>query len=220
MKHTYILNKKKIQFFLIAVLFTFTPRIYAGPGDSLPHRYLSIGIKTSKDLVTEFTNPVTPSLIMSLDLHKNIRADFQFGRYASTQDVHIVSWSTVTGNTLVTTHTPESKNSVISVGLFGMHRVEKTRFYGGYRYNIIKSFSEYVHSTGSSSSIYNRKTSGKAHTILIGGEYFLASRFSLGAEVGYHIAKYSNTDSRPGEFNTNQSNRYTDASVIFRFYPF
>lgn len=190
---------------------------------TMKHRYVGLGIRASGLQVSDLlSNPVPPyRLILNIDPIKYIRIECQYGFYSSKFDQKV---TTSTGGTI--TLVPTQKSTFISGGIMGLYPIGNARFNFGVRYALNKYSDDDVYSTSSWSNPSNPflvTNTGKRTLIsgVIGGEYFFAKFFSVGAEFSFGTIKDVYTMaavyvSPP----TTSKTTMTDGSLIFRFYPF
>ena len=198
------------------------PRSNSSDSLTMKHRYLGFGIRASGLQVSDLlSNPVPPyRLILNIDPHKFIRIEGQYGFYSSKSDQKV---TTPTGGTI--TLVPTQKSSFISGGIMGLYPVGHAKFSIGVRY-AINNYSDddvyYPSSWPSPSSPYLVTNTGKRTLIsgVIGGEYFFAKFFSVGAEFSFGNIKDVYTPA-PVYLSPAMTNKttMTDGSLIFRFYP-
>lgn len=188
--------------------------------DTTKFKHLSIGIRTGKDLYSELKDPVPAKLIISVDPIKYFRVDFQYGLYKEKRD-YLATGYTSSGS-YTTTLQPEFKATSMAFGGFGMYNFDKTRIYLGYRFGRTKISEDVVYNmstfTGNTPTIGTNNSIINIHSMIIGGEYFLAKRFSLGAEFGFNRSKETFTSYQPGSMPMLNTGSYSDGSLILRFY--
>ncbi|MGZ4089730.1 MAG: hypothetical protein ACXVNO_03365 [Bacteroidia bacterium] len=224
MKNTATNKKQRTgQLMLCLILLTllFPAILNAGTGDTLKHKYVSIGIRTTREFVTQVNDPISARFMVAVDPIKYCRVDFQYGRVKSGNDYVYTGYNSVTGNTYTTTYHPTYKAHAITFGAFGMLPLGKSRIYAGYRFETSTYDQEDLGTSGSGPGnpvIFTTTGKGKTHSAVFGGEHFFGNHFSLGAEIAYNISKTNMTSNRPQTPATMSDLTYTDASVIFRFY--
>jgi hypothetical protein len=172
------------------------------------HRYIGVGVRAPGIQVSDFDYKVYPGSRIILDVNSNqyFRIEGQWGMYSKTEE------SSESDNTDL--HT---KASYIGLGLMGMYPKGRARFIGGFRYGISDYSYEELHLSSTAEVV---KNSGKIKVLsfLIGGEYFLAKFFSLGAEFSVSSAK--DEFSPASSSSSMQKSTITEGNLIFRFYPF
>jgi hypothetical protein len=207
------------QFTLAMALLTTSATLIAqedNSGDDKPFR-MGIGIRGNTVSQNEAKLGVTlpAKLYVNFDIVKYVRVDLQFG----------FNKNTVKG---VFTNNYKmdliDKSSVFAGGLFGMYKVDKINFYGGFRFGLIKYSNQEAFYIGNSPTPSRTTNKGSVFTTFFtfGGEYFIHSRFSVTPEVGLGI--YKNTY-EPGNQGfsappAKQVNKMmgTEAALIARFY--
>jgi len=171
------------------------------------HRYIGLGVRAPGIQVSDFDYTVYPGSRIILDINSNqyFRIEAQWGMYSKTNET-----SDGDKNDL---HT---KASCYGLGVMGMYPKGRARFIAGLRYGISDySYEEIDFSTG---GVIKNSGKIKALSFLIGGEYFLAKFFSLGAE--FSLSSTKDEFSPASSSSTNQESMMTEGNLIFRFYPF
>lgn len=184
------------------------------------HRYVGLGIRAAGITVNDLMSYAVPPnrLVLNIDAHKYFRIEGQLGLYNSTTEVEVSSWSGSSKKDIEL----KDKSTFMGIGLMGLCPRENVRFVGGLRYSI-NNYSDdqvYYDSSGNPSAKTN---TGKMTLItgIIGGEYFFAKFFSLGAEFSVSsindvFEPYSGSYAQPSTSKT----LMTEGNLIFRFYPF
>lgn len=207
---------KKIISILLAIVFVAlsTIALFAQTQqESFSHRKLGLGIRAAGLQIGDIQSNAYPTtrLTINVDPTKYFRVEGQFGVYNKTSEQSIKSGSTQV-NVKQTT-----KSTFYGVGLMGMYPFERTRLVGGLRYGVNNYSSN---QEGSSTSMNN---SGKMNMYsgVIGGEYFFAQGFSIGAEFSISSTKddYSLPNSSYSN-GTTYKTTLTESNLVFRFYPF
>jgi len=184
------------------------------------HRYIGLGIRAFGLQLTELLSTQVPPnrIVLNIDPHKYFRIEGQFGIYKRTSET---KYSTGTGTV---TLNPVNKSTFFGFGLMGLYPKDNARFIGGLRYSINNYSDDTPFGSGSPPYVpYLVTNKGKMTLIsgIIGGEYFFAKFFSIGAEFTVSSIKdvykpYSLTSSDPNTTKTFM----TEGNLIFRFFPF
>ena len=178
--------------------------------ESFPHRYIGLGIRIAGIQLSDLTSRAYPTnrLVLAIDPHKYFRLEGQYG-FFSTSSEEVVQ-ANGTGYTKFELH---GRSTFAGVGAMAMYPKDRGRFIAGVRYGINKYSDEHV-STASGPIEVNK---GKMTLLsgMIGGEYFLARFFSIGAEFSVSSVKdvydvYSTTDKKT----------FTEGNLVLRFYLF
>jgi len=185
--------------------------------ESYPHRYLGLGIRISGIQIGDFTSQAYPTnrLVLDIDAHKYFRLEGQLGIYSKTSEVDVSSGSG--GSSKLDLHT---KSTFIGFGIMGMYPKEHGRFVAGLRYSINNYSDESINYNPGGPTI--EKSTGKMNLFsgMIGGEYFLARFFSIGAEFSISSVKDVYDDASPSASSTTDKTLLTESNLILRFYPF
>lgn len=112
----------------------------------------------------------------------------------------------------------EAKGSAVflGVGAFGMYQKGNLNIYAGGRIELGFVSSEYVYTSGSSSSGSKRTTDIKRTMFgpALGGEYFFADNFSFGGELSIYYMVWKRTVT-PSNSNSNYENDNNDENSGF-----
>lgn len=179
--------------------------------DEYVHRYVGIGIRASIFQLSELNQSNFPAnrIIVNVDPIKYARAEFHFGRYSSDYDLVMST----------TTLKPQEASTIIGFGVFGVYPVEKVKFIAGFRYSINNyAFDDVEFDQNSNPYLVEETGKITIASPVLGGEYFFAKWFSLGAEFSYLMAKdvFNPSGSSPDQ---KSSYNVTESCLIFRFYP-
>jgi hypothetical protein len=207
--------KSKLRIVLFCILCSLN--VFSQEKEKEDHKYFAFGVRANTFTQTEFQNFNLPpaKLTLNIDPIKYMRIDFQYGTGKSQYEQTVSSFPSGSS-----TYTMNDKTNVFAVGLFAMYRIEKTNFYLGTRFGKIKYTSDAI----DYSSTYPRKVTDKGETGtlngVLGGEYFFANRFSVGAEFCITRLKDTFSPGATGSPSKNSMYSSTEGSVLFRFYPF
>lgn len=188
--------------------------------ESFPHRYIGLGIRVAGIQVNDLFSNAYPTnrLVLNIDAHKNFRIEGQYGIYNKNTEIEATSWGG--GKVKLEMH---DKSTFLGFGLMGLYPTERARFIGGFRYST-NNYSDdniYYDTSGYPSVVENE---GKITLItgIIGGEYFFAKFFSLGAEFSISSVKdvYKPSSSLSSSDPTTNTTIMTEGTLVFRFYPF
>jgi hypothetical protein len=185
--------------------------------ESFPHRYLALGVRVAGIQVSDLTARAYPTnrLVLDIDPHQYFRIEGQLGIYSSKSEQEITSFNS--GTNTLELHT---KSTFLGFGIMGMYPKDRGKFTAGLRYSLDNYSDEDVNSNAQPVVF---KNTGKMSMIsgVIGGEYFLARFFSIGAEFSVSSVKDKYTPSSAG-YNTEETNTtlLTEGSLLLRFYPF
>ena len=191
--------------------------------DTLKRRYAGIGVRAGRDLISQFSTPNPAGLVLNLDPLPYLRLECVIGmnNQMREQTIRLQKGS----SSYETEFELESKMKSLGFGLFLQHRIQKTNFYMGYRYTSLehrqdwlKTDSQYDPNFGytETAQIATDRSTYAIHSAVLGCEHFLAERFSVGGELTFNTGKANFHIS--GKSNNGQL-RYTDAMLVFRFYP-
>lgn len=207
------MKTKTIIIALLAIVYTIVSFAQTTQTESFPHRKLGLGIRVAGIQIAEIQSNAIPAtrMILNIDAHKYFRIEGQLGVYSRTSEELRTS-----GTTKVTVK-QKTESQYYSIGLMGLYPVERTRFVGGVRYG----FNNYSSDEGGYSTPI--KNTGKITIFsgVIGGEYFFAKAFSIGAEFAVSATKDDLTVS-PSTYSNGGTYKsiLTEGNLIFRFYPF
>jgi hypothetical protein len=154
---------------------------------------------------------------LNFDIMKYARVDLHFGFAKNSSDQSFPPSNYKM--TLV------DKTSEFTFGIFGMYKVDKVNFYGGLRFGSIGYSTEDTFYQPNASTPTKYINKGKIRTTLIafGAEYFLHSKFSVGAEIGIGFYNDKYTPGNPGLATAPPVQKTktsgTEAGLVFRFYP-
>jgi hypothetical protein len=188
--------------------------------ESFPHRYVSIGIRAAGIQVSDLTARAYPAnrLILSLDPLKYVRLEGQYGVFSRTSTATIQQGGT---SSEVELH---DKSRYAGFGIMGMYPKDRGRFFAGLRYGINKYSDESVFSSFSSPGNSVDENTGKMTVLsgMIGGEYFLARFFSVGAEFSVASVKdvFEPSSLASNSEKSTDKTLLTEGNLVFRFYPF
>jgi hypothetical protein len=181
------------------------------PKEQYKHRYIGLGVRAAGIQLSDVDSRFIPPnrLIFDLNPVKFFRLECQWGVYNKTHEVENPS-----GNIDL-----KSKSHYIGIGIMGLYPVERAKFMGGVRYGVSKySEDEYIEYPSPTLAESTGKTTQLS--FVIGGEYFLARYFSLGAEFSLSSLKDDFNPAEPSSENLNDTKLLTEANIVFRFYPF
>jgi hypothetical protein len=179
---------------------------------------IGIGVRGNTFSQNEMNMRVMPpaKMYLNFDIMKYVRLDLQIGFSKKKTDA-------VFPNNYKMTLT--DKTYVFAFGLFGMYKVDKVNFYGGLRFGRIGySWDDtfYYPNANTPTRYLNEGKVGTMH-FTFGGEYFLHSKVSIGAEIGLGIFHDTFTPGNPGQAIApavqKSKTTGTDIALLFRFYP-
>lgn len=185
--------------------------------ESYPHRYIGLGIRVAGIQVSDLTSRPYPAnrLVLDLDPHKYFRIECQLGIFNKTSEAAVSQ-----GNSGTAKFELQDKSTFLGFGLMGMYPKDKGKFVAGLRYSINKYSSDDIYYNPDPSVA---KNTGKMTMLsgMIGGEYFLARFFSIGAEFSVSSLKdVYDPASLTTSGSTTDKTLLTEGNLIFRFYPF
>ena len=185
--------------------------------ENFPHRYLSLGIRPPGIQSSDLASRAYPTsrLVLALDPVKYFRLEGQFGVYNTTSSRED---SQAGGSTTLELH---SKSTFAGFGIMGMVPVDHGRFIAGIRYSVNKYSDDEVFDYPSYAVDEN---TGKMTFFsgMIGGEYFIARFFSIGAEFSVSSVKdvYEPSSLASNPSPETDKTILTEGNLVFRFYPF
>lgn len=187
-----------------------TPSGNPSQTEVMPHRYLSLGVRASGIQVGDLMGRAVPAnrILLSVDPIKFMRIEGQFGMYSKKTEA--------SDNIKIEL---KDKSSLFGFGLFGMYNKDRGRFYAGPRYGII-NYSEEHESGFSSTSVVKSTGKMSVFSFVLGGEYFLARFFSVGAEFSIVSMKDTYNDGEDSSSDEVDKTTMTEGNLVFRFYPF
>ena len=182
--------------------------------ESFPHRYVSLGIRAAGIQVSDLASNAYPTtrLVLASDPNDYFRIEIQYGLYNRKHEVN----GSQAGSSGVEL---EDKSSFIGFGIMGMYPKDRGRFIGGLRYSL-NNYSDEELEFGAGSSVIKNTGKMKLLTGTIGGEYFLARFFSVGAEFCVSSVTDDYESGEPGSSTLTTKTLLTEGNLIFRFYPF
>jgi len=192
--------------------------VAAQENDEYIHRYVGIGIRASVFQVSELpVNIIPPNrILINIDPIKYARAEFHFGRYASTREIY---YSSFTGTpTLLKL---KDVSTVVGFGVFGTYPVGKAKFLAGMRYSI-NNYEQGDIDFDTMGNPYVITNTGKISILsgVAGGEYYFSKWFSIGAEFSLVSMDDVFDPADPASQNQTTTTSITESSLVFRFYPY
>ena len=174
---------------------------------------LGLGVRTSVFQISDFEYSDFPPnrLMINYDPIEHLRIEAQFGMYRSDDNQNAGS----------TGLRPIDQRYAYALGLHYIHKVDRIKFAAGLRYLISDFSNEFIDfsAAGNKIAIDREKSSGIG--VVLGGEYFLAKWFSVGAEIAVNSSEMKFTPAATSMTDDYTKNiTLTESSVLFRFYPF
>jgi hypothetical protein len=207
--------KKMLNLFLVL----FIPAVISAQDDNeYVHRYIGVGIRASVFQISELPVSIIPAnrLLINIDPIKYARAEFHFGRYASTTEIPYSSFS---GPAQI--YKLDEVSTTVGGGIFGTYPAGKAKFIAGMRFSQ-NNYEEEDIDFDSFGNPYVVSNTGKIGIIagVLGGEYYFSRWFSAGAEFSLvnMTDVYKPADPASQKLTTKTS--ITESSLVFRFYPY
>lgn len=213
------MKKLFFQEIMMAVAIFFSIAGYSQK-DSIPHRFIGIGIRTPGLQFNDIVSNATPvnRLLINYDPIKYFRIEVQYGMYDKKTTETVSGYYAPPPSTV----TLETKSTFIGMGIMGLYSSGKARFVGGIRYSVNNYFAEQAGYYSSSSTVTRNTGTMTLITGMIGGEYFFVKYFSVGAEFSVSSVKDIYTPGANMSSTTNETNNIllSETSIVVRFYPF
>ena len=203
---------KKIRLTILFMMVVPT-LIWAQNSESSSSGKLGLGIRTSIFQLSDFEYSDFPpnKLIINYDPIEHLRVEAQFGMYRSDDNENAGS----------TGLKPVDQRYVYALGVHYIHKLDKVKFAAGLRYLISDFSNEFIYYAASGNKIAKEREKSSGVSLVLGGEYFLAKWFSVGAEIAANRTQIDFTpaaETMSDDYTKNIT--LTESSVIFRFYPF
>ncbi|MGZ3866460.1 MAG: hypothetical protein ACXVC6_06010 [Bacteroidia bacterium] len=186
--------------------------------------FFSFGIRANTFLLSDFAMKNLPParLQLNLDLSKHLRFEVQYGFNKTVAD-HQIAQTGSSGVISYVNYPTTNSTSLWSTGLFFMKKMDKVNFYFGARYGKAGYSDQQISYFGSGYTVLSNSGKIGMISVALGGEYFLARRFSIAGEFAFVHMKDTYTisnPSSPGMPDAVTINNLSETSLILRFYPF
>lgn len=179
-------------------------------------RVFGIGVKTMNlwnDLQQSLSVIPGNRIVLTFNASPHFRIQPEFGYYQTKENSDVLDEDLV------------DKNFAFSLGAYGMLKKDKTNLYVGLKYTTSKVTNEGVKVSSNPNPPFNIIYIKETETITIngfglvfGGEYFLSSHFSVGAEAGLHSLKSTRSSSTSTRDPEKSNSFLTETNILLRFY--